>query len=163
MARTRTSSTTSSHRSTGWAGRSTGFTLVELMVVLGLLSLAYVLVAPSLNKAMGIGENRVASRELLAALREARATAIAESREVRFIVDGVSASYGAGQVRAPIPRGFDIASDVPASRRLTARIAAIDFFPDGSSTGGAVVLAMRGGGRTTIAIDWLTGHVGMVE
>jgi len=143
--------------------RAAGFTLVELMVVLGLLSLAYVLVAPSLNKAMGIGENRVASRELLAALREARATAIAESREVRFIVDGVSASYGAGQVRAPIPRGFDIASDVPASRRLTQRIAAIDFFPDGSSTGGAVVLAQRGGARTTIAIDWLTGHVGMVE
>lgn len=163
MARTPTSSTTSGPGSAGGAVRSTGFTLVELMVVLGLLSLAYVLVAPSLNKAIGIGENRVASRELLAALREARATAIAESREVRFIVDGVSASYGAGQMRAPIPRGFDIASDVPASRRLTTRIAAIDFFPDGSSTGGAVVLAQRGGARTTIAIDWLTGHVGMVE
>lgn len=163
MARTPTSSTTSGLESAVGAMRSAGFTLVELMVVLGLLSLAYVLVAPSLNKAMGIGENRVASRELLAALREARATAIAESREVRFIVDGVSASYGAGQVRAPIPRGFDIASDVPASRRLTQRIGAIDFFPDGSSTGGAVVLAQRGGVRTTIAIDWLTGHVGMVE
>jgi len=157
MAKARTSSTTRRERG------AAGFTLVELMVVLGLLALAYLLVAPSLNKAVGIGESRVASRELLAALREARATAIAEGREVRFIVDGVSANYGAGQARAPIPRGFDIASEVPPSRRLTQRIGAIDFFPDGSSTGGAVVLAMRGGQRTTIAVDWLTGHVGMAE
>lgn len=133
------------------------------MVVLGLLALTYVLVAPSLVRAVGAGENRIASRELLAALREARSTAIGEGREVRFIVDGVSASYGAGQVRAPIPRGFEIASDVPASQRITARVAAIDFFPDGSSTGGAVVLGMRGGQRATIAVDWLTGHVGMIE
>lgn len=157
MARTRTSSITSG------ASRSAGFTLVELMVVLGLLALVYALVAPSVNNAMGIGQARVASRELLAALREARALAIAESREVRFVVDGVSASYGVGQARAPIPFGFELASDVPASRRLTQRIAAIDFFPDGSSTGGAVVLAQRGGQRTTISVDWLTGHVGVVE
>lgn len=162
MARTPTSSTTSPGAARGPAGQA-GFTLVELMVTLAVLALAYGFIAPSLGRAIGAGEVRVAGRELLGALREARALAISGGREVRFIVDGPSAAYGAGQSRHGIPRGFDLAAEVPDSHRLTQRIAAIDFFPDGTSTGGTVVLAQRGGGRAVIGVDWLTGRVGVVE
>lgn len=152
MARTPTSSTTD-------AGEA-GFTLAELLVVLALLALIYGMVAPSLGRAVGGGEIHVASRELVSALREARSAAIAGGREVRFVVDGAAGVYGYGQARRSVPRGLDIAADVPGSRRLPQNAAAIDFFPDGASTGGQVVLSARGGGaRTAVAVDWLTGRV----
>jgi general secretion pathway protein H len=154
MARTPTSSTTDRPRAA-----EAGFTLVELLVTLGLLALAYGMVAPSLGRAIGSSDMRIASRDLVAALREARSTAIVGGREVRFIVDASAGAYGIGQARRPIPRGFDIAADVPDSRRLSQRVAAIDFFPDGASTGGHVVLAVRGGARVALDVDWLTGRV----
>lgn len=138
-----------------------GFTLVELLVVLALLALAYGMAAPSLGRAIGSGEMHVAARELAAALREARAAAVGGGRAVRFVVDGAAGAYGTGQQRRAVPRGIEIAAEVPDSRRLSARVAAIDFFPDGASTGGRVVLAQRGGGASVaVAVDWLTGRVG---
>jgi len=158
MARTPTSSTTDRARAA-----QAGFTLVELLVVLGLLALAYGMVAPSLGRAIGSSEMHIASRDLVAGLREARSSAIAGGREVRFVVDGAAGAYGVGQARRSIPRGFEIAADVPESRRLSQRIVAIDFFPDGASTGGQVVLAVRGGARFAVDVDWLTGRVWPAE
>jgi len=138
-----------------------GFTLVELVVVLAILALAYGLIAPSIGGVIAQGDLRVGQRELTAALREARSLAVTDARDVRFVLDGAAGSYGVGPQRHALARGMALAAAVPESRRLSTRVAVIDFFPDGTSTGGEVVLT-AGGATATIAVDWLTGRVGAV-
>jgi general secretion pathway protein H len=42
------------------------------------------------------------------------------------------------------------------------RVGSIRFFPDGSSTGGRISLS-SGKSIHTVVVDWLTGHVRIVE
>lgn len=151
MARTPTCSTNSRHQR--------GFTLVELVVVLALLALAYGLAAPALTRAVGGGELRVAMGELALALNQARAGAVVGGAPQRFTVDGLAGAYGQGQARRALPASLTIAAAVPDALRSSAHVAAIDFFPDGSSTGGRIVVSARDGGRSALAVDWLTGRV----
>ena len=149
MARTPTSTTTEA-----------GFTLVELLVVLALLAMAYGLAVPALNRVIGAGDQQVAVRELAAALRQARSDAVVGAREVRFVIDTGAGVYGADPAVRPLPRGIAIVAAVPATHRLSPRLAAIDFFPDGASTGGRITLSTSGGGSADVAVDWLSGRVG---
>ncbi len=151
MARTPTSSTSSR--------RQRGFTLVELVVVLALLALAYGLAAPALTRGIGGGELRVTMSDLAMALNQARSGAVVGGAPQRFTVDGLAGAYGQGQSRRFLPGSLTIAAAVPDALRSSAHIAAIDFFPDGSSTGGRIVISSRDGGRSVLAVDWLTGRV----
>lgn len=148
MARTPTSTTTEA-----------GFTLVELLVVLGLLALAYGLAAPSIGKVLGASDLHVATRELASALKRARSDAVVGAREVRFVIDTGAGVYGADPSVKPLPRGIAAVAAVPATHRLSARLAAIDFFPDGASTGGRITLSTPSGGSADVAVDWLSGRV----
>ena len=151
MARTPTSSTSSR--------AERGFTLIELVVVLALLALAYGLAAPALTRAVAGGELRGAARELALALNQARSGAVVGGVPWRFTVDGLAGNYGTGLSRHAIPFGMTISAAVPEALRATAHVAAIDFFPEGSSTGGRVTLTTREGVRAAVSVDWLTGRV----
>ena len=155
MARTPTSSTNSRFQR--------GFTLVELVVVLALLALAYGLAAPALVRTVAGGELRIAARELTLALNQARAGAVVGGAPWRFTVDGLAGAYSFAQTRRALPLGMTIAAAVPDALRSSAHVAAIDFFPDGSSTGGRVTLSARDGGRSAVSVDWLTGRVTAAE
>ncbi len=141
-------------------GREHGFTLLELLVVLGILALALALVAPSLNAArLGIAV-RSAGYELAAHLRSARAAARETNVERALTIDIEGRRYWAEGVVAPrqLPRGIAIDLTVPASERIAANAARIRFFPDGSASGARVVLD-DGRSATAIRVDWLTGDV----
>lgn len=153
MAKTPTSTTNS----------SAGFSLIELLVVLLLLGLAYGLAAPSLSRVIAGNDVRLAARELAAALNEARAGALTSGRERRFVLDAAANAYGVGQATRPLPRDVQIAATVPGSRRLSQTAATIDFFPDGSSSGGRVIVGAPSGASRTLVVDFLTGRVTAVE
>lgn len=144
-------------------GGADGFTLVELLVVLALLAFAYGLAAPALTGAITGSELRRETRELEAALGRARAGALVSGKPQRILLDSMAGAYALGEARHPLPGGMIIAAVVPDSRRLSAHAAVIEFFPDGSSTGGRVSLSAPGGGKSSLAVDWLTGRVARVE
>ena len=51
-----------------------------------------------------------------------------------------------------------MALDLPAAERVSANAGRVRFFPDGSASGGKVVL--REGGRiATVFVNWLNGDV----
>jgi general secretion pathway protein H len=138
-----------------------GFTLLELMVVVGILALAVAIVVPSLGRARPGLAVRSAAYALAADLRAARAAAQTGNVERTLTIDLANRRYWAEGVVGPraLPSSVAVELAVPDSERTgTAASGRVRFFPDGSTSGAKVVL---GDGRSTAAVlvDWLTGGI----
>lgn len=128
--------------------RGGGFTLIEMMIVLAILSLAVALVLPYLSRSMPTATLGAATQEVRAALAAARSEAITEDREVRF--DG-----GLGVFRIDgLPH--ELAPATPLSVELRGR-SSISFYPSGASSGGRIVVR-TGAQHREIEVEALTGH-----
>jgi general secretion pathway protein H len=139
-----------------------GFTLMELLVVLGILGLVLALAVPSLGRSLPGLQLQTDARTVAGALREARMLAIGGNRETRLVVDVEQRTLqlGEGVVRLNPQLGISLltaASEAPA-----AETGGISFFPDGTSTGGRVTLSL-GERQRHVVVDWLTGKVSVVE
>jgi general secretion pathway protein H len=142
-----------------------GFTLVELLVV-AVIAVAMVAVAAPL---FGGGLQRAGLRqdavELASTLRYARNRAVTSGRPTSVRLDLDERSYAvAGE-----PRSETRLDDDYAIRVTYAELAGQDdeqaelrFFPDGSSTGGEVLITLRGSGWA-VQVEWLTGRVSILE
>jgi general secretion pathway protein H len=141
----------------------TGFTLLEMLVVIALIGLAAVAVSLSVTNGLASARVRAASSELAGALRATRAQAIVHSREQVFDVDTRSNSYdGAKQRNVPLPKGLKVSITSAKEDRPNSYTGRIRFFPDGSSTGGRITL--RAGQREWhVNVSWLTGQVQVVD
>jgi general secretion pathway protein H len=137
-----------------------GFTLLELMVVIGILALAVAIVAPSLNRARQGLMVRSAAYELAAGLRAARAAAQTGNRVQVVTLDLAGRRYWAEGVVGPrtLPASVAVELAVPDSERLGASAGRVRFFPDGSASGARVVLN-DGRRAASVLVDWLNGDV----
>jgi len=124
--------------------RAPGFSLVELLIVLAILSLAVAIAFPALSSRGQGAALASATQQLRAALAAARSAAIAEDRDVIFSGDGALYSVDGAAQALPVA-GVAIART---------RIA---FFPSGGSSGGRIVLRTAAAERE-IDIEPLTGR-----
>lgn len=139
--------------------REAGFTVIELIVVVALLALAYALVAPSISAVFDRPRLDNAARQVAGSLREARATAIETFRDTRFAVLADRRSWRSGERTGAVAEGIQLSLERRDRGGSGAGAAGeIVFFPDGSSTGGRVVLR-RGDRVRVVAVEWLTGRV----
>jgi general secretion pathway protein H len=154
MARTRMSPT-------GETGDAGGFTLMELLVVLAILGLAVVLAMPTLGRLLPGLELRTEARDVASALREARASAIGRNEEVTIVLDR---ERGLLQVAGKPVVQLSPKIGMPALESHSSRAGdnEIRFFPDGTSTGGRLTLAL-GERQEHVVVDWLTGAVSITE
>jgi general secretion pathway protein H len=139
---------------------SRGFTLLELLVVLGLATLLIAMVPPLISAALPGTELKSSVRRLAAGLRLAREEAIRGGRDVALTVDLKDSSY---QVDGPFrrvsfPKGLELQLEVAGNEMLDDQRGAIRFFPDGASTGGRIILSRSGSGWQ-VGAQWLTGRV----
>lgn len=136
-----------------------GFSLLEILVVLAMMGLVYALVAPRISGG-GVTELRAATRQVAAGLRKARVNAIATRKEAILTVDVEQRRFSIdGDPRQHrLPNDAEIGVYTSQAEVVEAKQAAIRFYPDGSSTGGAITLA-RGEARLRVDVDWLTGTV----
>ncbi len=140
-----------------------GFTLLELLIALAIAALLFVFVVPAGSRQRDHAELANAARAMAAGLRMTRLQAINAGRAAVFAVDVDHALYQpAGAARAVLPRGTQLALVTQRKEMLGSAVADIRFFPDGSSTGGAVTLS-RGGDRFEVLVNWLTGGVSVHE
>jgi general secretion pathway protein H len=136
-----------------------GFSLLELLVVLGILAIGLALVAPSFNRARSALVVRTAAYELASHLRVARAAANTQSVQHVLVFDYAARRYWAEGVVAPrlLPQSILVDVVVPESEQI-GRTSRIRFLPDGSASGGKVVLK-DGKASWAVFVDWLSGDI----
>jgi general secretion pathway protein H len=140
-------------------GAETGFTLLEMLLVLAILALAGFLAMPLVHRPAGDTSLIATARKLASDMRVARAAAIRDNAERTLTVDLARRRFRVDGVTAFSAIGPGIAVDFVTQRKeqLSASQGRLRFFVDGSASGGNVVL--RGGGRmVTVKLDWMTGH-----
>lgn len=126
-----------------------GFTLIETLVVLVILGLALSIVAGFIPKGHGTLDLATNADGLANTLRLARSRAIARQQPIVFAAVPGGHGYVLDGVARPLPSTLILSMvGTPAIR----------FAPDGSSSGGTVVLA-AGNMTRTLRVDWLTGRV----
>ena len=139
-------------------GKAQGFTLVELMVVMVIISLIMALVGTSMARSVSGAEARAATRKLVASLRYTRARAILDKQEQVFLVDIDNRSYQVpGRKQVNLPEGVDVTITTARSEVTSEDVAGIRFFPDGGSTGGHIELTINER-EYRINVAWLTGE-----
>lgn len=135
-----------------------GFTLLELLVVLSILALLAVIALPALTAPSDGVRLRTTAGDFLAALRLARARAIARNGDVALVIDvdkrSLETPAVASQQFAP---DIVVQLKIAEPERTTQSRGAFRFFADGSSTGGDIILRL-GGREVRICVDWLTGR-----
>ncbi len=141
--------------------RVTGFTLLEIIVVLVLVALMAAVVGAGYARSIGGAKISAAGRDMLAGLRYTRAQAILKHKETVFTVDtGKKTWKAAGKPEKKIPDKLEVELLTAESELVGDSRGNIRFFPDGASTGGQVVL--RAGERSwTLHVIWLTGEIWM--
>jgi general secretion pathway protein H len=131
-----------------------GFTLLEMLVVILLLSLVAGLLGLGVRQGLQVAKERRAVGQIVEALRTTRAGAIVSGQAARTGFDLHNRTFQApGRALQRWPSELRV--NLHTAEQLGP---AIEFYPDGSSTGGNLLLA-SGSRRWRIDIGWLTGSV----
>jgi len=144
--------------------RASGFTLIEMLVVLTLMGVLVAVVIPMFGSGVSTTELKSDARAVAAGLRQARGQAIAQRGEASLVLDLGARSFSV----PPDPRVHKLAQELELklftaqSDLVNDNVGAIRFFADGGSNGGRITLA-SGERKFNVDVDWLTGRVAILE
>jgi general secretion pathway protein H len=137
------------------AKSSAGFTLVELLVVIGITGLVLAVVLATRPKATAV-RLAAAARSVAVTLQMARAQAMASNTETVVRIDAQKKQFGFARSMHSLPKGVSVALTIAATERV-GESGGLRFYPDGQSTGGEIVLMLEGR-SSRVAVNWLTGE-----
>ena len=153
-----------------------GFTLIELLVVLIIISLVSAFVAPRIIAPLGNLSLKTASKKIVSALRYARSQAVSEydgrvaifdfelRRLMVFTGSALPDTYRPDELPVDkaemvydLPENVRFEQAVSGEEKISEGLFQVAFFPNGSSSGGKLILTNEGGLRYQIKIDFITG------
>jgi general secretion pathway protein H len=139
--------------------RARGFTLVELLVVMAIAAVVMTAVPTLFSAAFPGLEMKSAARRTAATLRLARESAIRRGEETQVLVDIENHRLTLEGYRVlSLPNRLSLQLEAADSELIDEQLGSIRFFPDGSSTGGRLVLS-HGGHGYQVGVTWLTGRI----
>ena len=142
------------------APSSAGFTLAELLVVIGIIALVLAGTLSAKPKAVA-ARVAVTARSVTATLQLARAQAMSSNAETLFRIDVEKGRFGLPSSMHALPRGM-MAAVVVAETERAGDLGGIRFYPDGQSSGGEIALTLEGR-SVRIAVNWLTGEPRLMQ
>ena len=140
--------------------RNRGFTILELLVVLVIGAIAYSLVLGVPFRGASVADLKAAARTLASGLRQAQSTAMATRRDALLTIDLEAREFQVTGIDATrsLPKDLEISLYTAQQEVSSEKKGSIRFYPDGSSTGGRITLAVKER-KYLVDVDWLTGRV----
>lgn len=137
-----------------------GFTLLELLVVLAIIGLVVAVIPGFLLRDNTAFDLDNATRRMADGLREVRSAAVFANKDQVFAVDVERRQFLPGERAVPVQLSKDFNLHLVTARReqRDQSVGQIRFFPDGSSTGGRIILEADNL-QNRIEVDWLTGLI----
>ncbi|MBA4373795.1 MAG: hypothetical protein C0402_13160 [Thermodesulfovibrio sp.] len=118
-----------------------GFTLLELIIVMFLISLIFGISAVFFVNSLPAGKFNAAVRDISSSVRHARALAQINGAAQSVTIDLETGKYGiTGRELKPLPPNVRLKVLDPFSQEVTEGQYAFHFSPSGSSDGGTIVL-----------------------
>jgi general secretion pathway protein H len=143
--------------------RDQGFTLLELIIVVLVISLALAVTYPAMSRGSTSIRLRSTARDILNTFRTAREKAVTEQTGMRVMVDQkkqelvLSDDFGGGARRYRLPDDVRIQRVVSGGMEITEGPLFVRFLPNGSAENAEVLLESKTGGHLRIVTDPMTG------
>jgi general secretion pathway protein H len=143
---------------------SRGFTLLELVLVLVIVASVSVFALRFANSGVSATEVKSSARQVAAALRFARSEALTKRKETGFTLalDRHEFKLTGDEKIVTINSDIELKLFTAEEYVQDQNTGTIQFFPDGSSSGGRVTLLVRDF-KLEVDVDWLTGRVVILE
>jgi prepilin-type N-terminal cleavage/methylation domain-containing protein len=155
-------------RTTSSTGSDRGFTLLEVVIVVLVISLAIGISYPSLSRGNAIFQLRAAGRDVLNTLRYARERAITEQRRLIVVVDRdaqklvLSDEFGDGGRTFTLPSHARITRMAHNGQEIAQGPLVIHYLPNGSSDSAEILLQSDNGGTLRVVTDPIIGGARIV-
>ena len=136
-----------------------GFSLLEIIVVVGLIAVVMTFGAYAINKQLPGQQLRSSAKELAAELRFTKSHAMVTGQAQSFQINAKTREWkGPKNHSGVLPKSLEIIATTARSEQPEDNVAAIKFFPDGAATGGRIVLQHKTA-KWQVDVKWLTGEV----
>ena len=145
-------------------GAERGFTLLEMVCVLGLIAIMAAVLLPLVPRNTSRSRLQAYALQTATLLKKDRNAAIRRGADVATLVDAGTRSIRSGattdMIRIPDDVRFDALLPQICNRR--AALSTISFFASGMSCGGTIALTRLDAGYE-IRVNWLTGRIEIVS
>jgi len=140
-----------------------GFSLLEIIVVVGMIALLMSFAAYTLTKQLPSQQLRSSAKTIAAQLRFTKTHAMVTGEAQSFKINAKTREWsGPKNHSGVLPKSLEIIATTARIEQPEEDVAAIKFFPDGAATGGRIVL-QHNTAKWQVDVKWLTGEVTVTQ
>ena len=140
--------------------RNSGFTLIELTVVLLIVVISFTAIGTNISSGNQSAQLKAIARDLASACRYARGQALISHKEVAVAINLAENSYQVSSRKKTYKFSdeIDITLVIAQDEFKGDDVAQVRFYADGSSSGGRITLEWENLAQI-IDVNWLSGKV----